>query len=252
MGAAFVEEIKRVNPRIKNTSWGALWEPRTKTITCILFTFGVVYLEQLYLLALLLVSLLIIARTMQFTFRFLISKLILLIPFLILMSIPILLSKGWPVHQDLLLFVLMIALKSTSSLLLMMIVVLSQPLQQFIKGLAALPIPSVIVSVLTLTLYYTMMFHRTLSQFYKALLSRAFRASSKPSSLKVYSSVMAGVILKSVEQSDKVYQAMAARGFSGKIPTSSPRPIMAMDWLKSISMLMFIGIFILVEKWWFA
>ncbi|WP_017729305.1 energy-coupling factor transporter transmembrane component T family protein [Halalkalibacterium ligniniphilum] len=251
MATAFVEEMKRFDPGIDSSSWGAAWEPRTKTISCILFTFGVVYLENIMLLGFVFTSLIMLAKLSQFSFRFILSKLVLLVPFLLLMSIPILLSNGFPIDGELLRFVLQISLKSGAALLVMMILVLSQPLHQLLNSLSALPIPGVIVSILSLTVTYTRMFYRSLTFFYKALVSRLFRPSAKPASLKVYSGVMAGVIMKAVDQSDKVYQAMAARGFSGKIPTSPPRPISKTDWIKSASILGFILIIILIEKWWF-
>ncbi|WP_026674102.1 energy-coupling factor transporter transmembrane component T family protein [Alkalihalobacterium bogoriense] len=249
MATTFIEEIKTIDPKLSSFSWGATWEPRTKCVTCFIVAFGIVFLKNVFVLTFLLCSMIVIVLSMQFSVRFLSSKLVLLLPFLLLLAVPILISKGFPIEKELYVFAVTLMLKSTSSLLVMMILILTQPVSKLVQALTALKVPSVIVAVLTITINYVQSIHHTVVLFYKSLKSRLFHASFTTSSMKIYSSVMAGILMKSVDQSDKLYRAMAARGFSGTIPTTSLKPIQKMDWIKSVGFLLFISLLMIIDRW---
>ncbi|UTW70187.1 hypothetical protein KHA80_06090 [Anaerobacillus sp. HL2] len=66
----------------------------------------------------------------------------------------------------------------------------------------------------------------------------------------MFSSVIAGFVLRSVDQSDRTYQAMVSRGFTGVIPQVRPNNITIVDYFKSGLFLVIIVCLLIVEKWW--
>lgn len=250
MDRTFIEEIKQFNVNIPNSSWGATWEVRSKLITCIFTTLMIICLHSPIILGIVFCSLLVVVLSMGFRMRFVLSKFLLLLPFLLLMSGPILLAGGFPIDMHRIEFVINLNLKALSANILMIITVLSQPITKLIEGLTHLKVPRVLVTVFVVALHYTRLLFINLLTYQKALIARLFKPTSRTGSLKVYSNVIAGFVLRSVEQSDRAYQAMVSRGFTGIIPTSSPEAITWTDYIKSI--LFFITIFglFIIEKWW--
>ncbi|WP_216829689.1 energy-coupling factor transporter transmembrane component T family protein [Alkalihalobacterium elongatum] len=252
MGSSFIEEIKRFEPTVTKQSWGRKWEPRTKTVTCLISTFIVISLEEPLLLFFTFFMLLFAILTMGIGLKYVFSKLLILIPFLTLMSVPILFAQGFNIDSDRLLFVIQLNLKALSSVLLMIIMLLTQPMAQFLNGVANMRLPSAIVAILIMSLHYTRILYITLLSYQKALISRLFKPSSfHKQSLKVYSGVMAGLVLRSYIQSERASQAMVARGFDGTIPTSAPKPISKYDVFLSTIFTSFMILLIIIEKWWF-
>lgn len=252
MDMTFVEEIKHFDSKISPSSWGLKWEVRSKMITCIISTFVIISVHTSMLLGLILISLLAVILSMGFRLRFVMSKLILLLPFLILMSAPILLAAGTSIDIERIEFVINLILKALSASILMMIILLSQPIPQLLNGLSYMNLPHALVSIIIVSLYYVRLLYLNLLMFQKALLSRLFEPTGSVRSLNVYSCVIAGFVLRSVDQSDRAYKAMASRGFTGVIPTARPKKITRIDLLKSgIFLAVFIGLLI-VEKWWLS
>ncbi|WP_307341236.1 energy-coupling factor transporter transmembrane component T family protein [Caldalkalibacillus uzonensis] len=251
MASGFIEEIKQFEPQLDSSSWGAQWEVRTKVVTCIFSIFGVVYIQAPLILLLLFFGVMAALMSIGFRFKYVVSKLVMLIPFLLLMSVPILFSSGLHIDQAKFEFVLNLNLTALTAALFMMIMLLTQPLHQLLNGLSRLGIPKALTIIVMLAIQYTRLFGRTLMAYQKALISRLFRPSLKAQSFKVYSAVMAGLILRSIDQSEKVFKAMKARGFRGEIPTVTPKPIEKRDLFISGFFLAVIIIFIFIEKRWF-
>ncbi|MBM4765263.1 energy-coupling factor transporter transmembrane component T [Bacillus sp. B15-48] len=250
MGMTFVEEIKQFDSKIPTNSWGLKWEVRSKLITCLLTTFAIISLKTPMLLAFIFFSLIVVILSMGFRLRFVLSKLILLLPFLFLMSGPILLAGGLSLDIERVEFVINLNLKALSASILMLIILLSQPIPQLINGLSHLKIPAVLVSIFMVSLHYVRLFYLNLLTYQKALISRFFKPTSNIKSLKVFSSVIAGFVLRSVDQSDRAYQAMVSRGFSGVIPTAKPQKMTSVDYIKSGLFLFVIVVLLIIEKWW--
>lgn len=250
MGMTFVEEIKQFDSKIPMNSWGLKWEVRSKMITCLLSSFVIISLHTPITLGLIFIGLMMVILSMGFRLRFVLSKLILLLPFLLLMSGSILLAGGLSIDIERLEFVINLNLKALSTSILMIITLLSQPIPQLLNGLSHMKLPPVLVSIFMLSLHYTRLFYLNLLTYQKALLSRLFKPTTRTRSIKVFSSVIAGFVLRSVDQSDRTYQAMVSRGFTGVIPTARPNNITIVDYLKSGLFLVIIVGLLIVEKWW--
>lgn len=230
-------------------SWGSRWEVRTKIVTCFLSAFGIIALQEPVLLSLAFICLFVCTITMGFSGKFILSKLALLTPFLAIMTLPIILADGIFTSIDGYLFALTLSLKALNALLLMIIMVLSQQLQVFLTGLGHMHLPPFFVSILFLSMRYTFLLWEKLKNFHKFLLARLFKASCHKYTFKIYGDIIGSMLVKSIDRSEKVYQAMISRGFSGTLPVSNPAPITKFDFLKSLSFINFIILLHLIEKW---
>ncbi|ABR46751.1 cobalt transport protein [Alkaliphilus metalliredigens QYMF] len=240
------------NGHEKLISWGRNWETRTKIMTCFMTAFGLIGLDKLSLLIFSFSLLLLIVISMGFSIKYILSKLVLLLPFLALMSVPLIIGPGFPVTNDRFVFPLILTLKALSVSLLMFIMILSQPLQQFLNALSHMHLPPFFISILFLSWRYTFVLWDTLKNTQSALVSRLFNTSFRKRTFKTYGEVMGGILIKSIDRSEKLYRAMIARGFSGRISSSKPQSITRWDIIKSF---LFVGVIIslnIIEKWWFV
>ncbi len=229
------------------SSWGRNWDTRAKTTAAVLFVFGVVSLNTPLLVLAALFFALISARLMGLTFSFLMKKLLLLVPFLALMSVPIILGGGLPPAPDRYSFAALISLKALTSMTAMIVMLLTQPLEEFLEGLYHLKVPYVIITVLFLAYRYTFLFMKEIKSIQRALASRLFSGGINLNALKVYGELSGGLFIKSVDRSEHVYRAMSSRCFQGKMPVSSPSPITSMDIMKT-AVTVFSVIFLIVME----
>lgn len=235
----------------KKTSWVHRWEPRSKLVTAIIMTFALVSLQTPKLLIYSFMAMALVLLSMGFSLKTLIKRNMLVIPFLLFMAIPLLLGGGLPPSDERISLVLLLTFKSLTALYIMFMTFSSQSIVELLNGLAYMKLPKFFISIVFLSWRYVFLLGGKLNSMYKALISRLFKPSARKDSLKIYGQVMGGMLIKSLDTSDKVYRAMASRGFDGSIPTSKPREIQAMDLIKSLIMLSLVLFLIIVEKWWY-
>lgn len=226
------------------------WEPRTKTIAAILVVFGVVILETPLLVLVSFVLVFLSALAMGLSAGFLISRLALIAPFLILMAVPLIFGAGIPPTPDRYDFASLIVLKALTSMLVMMIMLATQPIQEYLDGLAHLKVPPVLISILFLACRYAFLFMGEVKSTQRAMASRLFTPGINKRALMAYSEMAGGIFVKSMDRSDSVYRAMAARGFTGKMPVGIPKKITTMGFVKAVAAVAVILIIIIIERWW--
>lgn len=232
-------------------SWIHRWEPRTKLITAIIITFALVSLQTPDLLIFSFIGMAIVLLSMGFSLRTLIKRNMYVMPFLIFMAVPLLIGSGYPPSDERITLVLLLAFKSLTALYIMFMTFSSQPSTELLNGLAYMRLPKFFISIVFLSWRYVFLLGDKLSTMYKALISRLFKPRVRKDSLKIYGQVMGGMLIKSLDTSDKVYKAMASRGFDGTIPTSKPKKIRSGDLIKSLLMISGAVLLIFIEKWWY-
>lgn len=234
-----------------NEGWIHRWEPRTKLVTGIIMTFLLVSLRTPRLLIYLYLGMTGLLTSMGFSVKILVKRTIYVFPFLIFMAIPLLIGGGIPPSDERVTLVLLLTFKSLTSLYIMFMIFSSQPIIELLNGLAYMKLPKLFISIVFLSWRYVFLLGEKLSNMYKALIARLFKPNVRKSSLKIYGQVMGGMLIKSIDTSDKVYRAMVSRGFDGTIPTSQPKEIKSMDIVKSVLMISSVLLLILIEKWWY-
>lgn len=232
-------------------SWGTRWEVRTKIVTLFFFMFGLVSINTTMLLVMTFVLLFLTALSIGFSWRELLLKLVVLLPFLAFMTLPIIFAEGIPPDQERIQFALNLLFKALSGLIIIMMMMLSQPLHQFFTGLSHLRLPSVFIAIIYLSFHYVFIVMRSMRNMYTGLVSRLFQPSMKKQALQVYGQIAGGMIVRAIDQSEIVYKAMIARGFSGGFPTAKAKMITKRDiGIASIFFLYVVSIHLL-EMWWY-
>ncbi|MEW9094131.1 MAG: energy-coupling factor transporter transmembrane component T [Clostridiaceae bacterium] len=251
MALKSIPSIKNAIPTTAKDSWIHHWESRTKTISCIIMVFSLVFLKTPLLLILSFAILTAIVLSMGVSIKQIAIRVVCFLPFLLLMSLPIMIGGGIPPTQERRTLALLLIFKSLNALFIMFIMFFSQPVPVLLNGLAHMKLPSSFITIIFLSWRYVFILSERLSQFYKSLKSRLFQPRFHKNSFKIHGEIMGGMLVKSIDTSEKVYRAMASRGFNGKMPTSKPKRITIIDILKSIFFISSVILLHIIEKWWF-
>lgn len=228
------------------------WEPRSKTIAAVVVIAGVIGLNSPLLVGVSFMLVLVTALAMGLSWRYVLARLLLLVPFLLFMSVPLVLGGGWPPAPAYYNFAILLVLKVLTSALVLTIMLTTQPLQEYLDGLANMKVPALIITVLFLTYRYVFLLGEELKNLQNALRSRLFQPGCHKKALRVYGELAGGLLIKAVDRSENVYQAMASRCFSGRLPVSKSRPVTKRDILKSLLAVAAIMLLIVIERWWLS
>ncbi len=231
-------------------TWLSSWEPRTKTIVSLAFIVGCVSLNSLLLVSGALATVFVAAVAAQFSIKTILGKLKWVIPFLALMILTLSLGDSLNFSSERLYFGLLVAAKAFTSIVVMILLIGSQPIQEYLVGLANLGLPPVLVATTFLAVRYLFLFGEEVEGTQKALAARGFAPKSNMRTFKALGQVGGGLLLKSLDRSQAVYQAMSARGFQGKMPTSEPKPITGGDMCKSGAVLLLTLLLVLAQWRW--
>ncbi len=244
--------LDKTLPQIDKNSWIHKWESRCKAVTCVLSIFLIASMESPILLMGIYLTLLVMVLSMGLSVRELIRRTAHLLPFIILMALPIILGGGFPLKRDRILLATLLALKSLSGLYIMFILFFSQSIPKLLNALSYMKIPDVFMSIMFLTLRYIFILGEKLRNMYKALISRLFKPALDRKTFNAMGGVVGGILIKSFDTSDIVYKAMISRGFNGKMPVSKPEEIKLSDLLKSGIILIVIIFILILERRWFV
>jgi len=110
-----------------------------------------------------------------------------------------------------------------------------------------LKMPAAITTTIYLAYRYGFLFIHDMQTTVRALKARLFNARISRYSLGIYGELSGGLFIKSINRSETVYRAMAARSFAGKMPIGAPRPIAGGDWLKAALPAVFIAALIIFD-----
>ncbi len=225
------------------------WNPRAKIVTCVASVFLISGIKSPRLLGLCYLGLLGLVYLIGLEPREILRRTSILFPFIIFMGLPILLAGGLPIEAERKTLVALLALKSLSSLYLMFIMFFTQPMEEFLGAMAHLRVPDPIMSIVFLTWRYVFVLGEKFKTMFKALSSRLFEVKFSRYTFNVTGQVMGGMLIKSLDTSDIVYNAMVSRGFDGSIPVTRPRDMDLVDILKSLVIILPIVVILIIERW---
>jgi len=223
-------------------------EPRSKLVAGIIFVFGVISLGTPWLLLVAFAFALLFAVQGGLKAGQLLKKLALLLPFLALMSIPLLLGAGIPPTPERIELASLILLKALTAMTFTLYVFFNQPVEEMLEAMEHLKVPPAITAVIYLAYRYGFLFIQEMQTTLKALQARLFKAELSRQSLPVYGEVAGGLFIKSLNRSETVYRAMAARGFDGKIPIDRPRPVEKVDLVMAVVPVVFLASLLIFEQ----
>ncbi|MFA1819145.1 cobalt ECF transporter T component CbiQ [Virgibacillus oceani] len=197
--------------------WAKSWESRTKLIAAVFYIFTVISFTNLPVVFIALAFALIGLLLMRISFILLLKRYLIISPFLLLMTVPLLFNIDLSFHTQNVEFIFLIIMKALTSMTVITIILDSQSIDQFMTSLAGLKIPAVFITVLILSYRYVFLFLDDIQKMQTAAKSRFFRGGVSTSKLKVYGQLTAALLSRSIERADRMYEAMASRCFTGKL-----------------------------------
>ena len=221
------------------------WEPRTKLLSGLLCIFVVISLQTPVLLAGALAFAVIFALLGGLAPAQLLKRLAMLLPFLALMSLPLLFGAGYPPPADRIEMTMLLLLKVLTAMTFTLFIFTNQPIENMLEAMEHLKVPAVVITVIYLAYRYGFLFISEMQTTLRALKARLFRPGVDRKALPVYGELAGGLFIRSLNRSETVYRAMASRGFRGKMPVGPPRIITRSDLLKAaLPLLLILTLFI--------
>lgn len=239
---------RQEDKQTKTPKWALGWEARTKLLAAVGYIFGVVSLSTLPIAALAYAVALSVLLIMRLPILLLLKRYLIITPFLLLMTVPLLLSQGLSFHEENALFAALILMKAYTSMTVISVILDTQSMDEFMTGLAGFKLPPVLITILTLSYRYVFLFLEDIGKMQTAAKSRFFRGGIRLNSLQSYGQLTAALIIRAIERSDRMYQAMIARGFTGRLHFEKAQDITRPDVVKMICAMGMIVVFVVVEK----
>jgi len=105
------------------------------------------------------------------------------------------------------------------------------PFSVTIDGMRRLGLPSVICQMLLLSHRYIFVFLHEVKRMTTSMRLRGFKKRSDMETMRVMGNFVGMLLIRSVDRTERVYQAMLARGFQGSFPVYYDCEINWLDWL---------------------
>lgn len=118
------------------------------------------------------------------------------------------------------------------------------PFPDLIHALRHLKIPSILVSIISFMYRYLFVLAEEAKRLLRARSSRSAKLSHRKGggslawNAKTSGSLVGQLFLRSLERSERIYQAMQSRGFRGNLLTLNPHLMGITDWLALVAALM--------------
>lgn len=185
--------------------------PLLKFLFTILFIISVITTSnlELYKLFFNFILIFILISTYKISFKKFIKKFLTLIPFIIFFSITSLFTKNFLNFTS-------IISKSILSLLAIIFLIETTNFINLIQSLKILRVPNEILNTINLIYRYFFVLLEEIKRMEIARDLRYFGGYIKRQ-IKVYSNIIGVLFLRSVEKSERVYNAMKLRGYNGEI-----------------------------------
>lgn len=228
--------------------WALTWESRAKLIAAVIYIFGTISLTTPLFAFISFSCSLIAALSMRLSVVSLLKRYLLIAPFILLMTIPLVLGGGLPLEAERISFASLIILKAITSMTVMTIILTTQSSDDFMNSLAHLKVPPVMITILLLSYRYVFLFLDDIQKMQLAVKTRLFTGGISIRKLKVYGQLTGSLLVRSFDRSDKVYNAMASRCFTGTLKFGQKQPFIKADINKIIVPAIFIALLITIEK----
>jgi cobalt/nickel transport system permease protein len=139
-----------------------------------------------------------------------------------------------------------IAVRSWLSVQMAILLTATTPFPDLMHALHHLRVPAVLVSIIAFMYRYLFVLSEEATRLLRAREARSARAAGLKSGGalvwrgKVAGNLVGQLFLRSLERSDRVYQAMVARGYDGRLLTLNPHQMQPRDWLLGAAALLLV------------
>lgn len=138
-------------------------------------------------------------------------------------------------------------LRAASIVSLSVALIYTTPMNQMLRALETLWIPSFLIQIALLTYRYVFTLGRELDHIRCALATRGFQTKTTPHAYRTLANVVGMTLIRSMERTDRVYRAMQCRGYTGSLKTLQPFITTTGDIVKSIVCLFVSGMFVWLD-----
>ncbi len=150
------------------------------------------------------------------------------------------------------LLALLICLKASAIAIMVEPLLSTSPFSATIHALASLKVPSAVCQMILLSHRYIYVFRHEASRMSKGMAARGFKKETSLDTLKAMGNFLGMILVRSFERTERVHDAMLARGYDGSIRGQKELHARRSDWLKAGAW-MFGGILLLaVDRFWGA
>lgn len=223
------------------------WDPRVRLASLLFFMFCVASLTQLTWAGLALAAAVVSVALARIPFRYPLRRLAamgtFLAMFLVVMPVtaPARMGDTVVVFEHLsfvsfnlrgLLLALLICLKASAIALLVEPLVATSGFSVTIQALARLRVPAVVCQMLLLAYRYIFVFQEEVGRMGKGMRSRGFRKRTDVETLRTMGNFLGMLMVRSFERTERVYDAMLARGYDGEVPSTIEFQLRKSDWAK--------------------
>lgn len=228
-------------------TWIHKLDPRVKVLVAFSFIVSTVLLPDGAWLAYLLSWLLVIALGLAAHIRpwFLIKRSLLVLPFMlaaftVAFTLPgtVLWSgpMGLSISDTGLVRFLSILSRGWISVQMAVLLTATTRFPDLLHALRHLRVPAIFVSILAFMYRYLFILADEVARLLRARAARSARLPAQPAGRSIWwratvaGNMVGQLLVRSMERSDRVYQAMLARGYQGELLTMNPHVMVAFDW----------------------
>ncbi|HHW01479.1 MAG TPA: hypothetical protein GXX35_01455 [Thermoanaerobacterales bacterium] len=137
---------------------------------------------------------------------------------------------------------LVIFLRALNAIYVLNTVISSMTLQELLSSMRSLRLPEIMVNLVGFTLRYSDILSREMNRMMTARKARGYvphKSMWHSSTMKVLGQTVGVLFIRSYERSERVYQAMLARGYGGSvIPVGGRKRLQKMDYIVGLSIIL--------------
>ena len=220
------------------------WDPRAKIASILILIFSVVMVESIRVallglalsLAVLLASRLPlrdVARRARWPVIF-ILPIFFILPFTVGGDRTVAVSAVDLSLDGLLLGSLILA-RGVSAVLLAYPLFATSPVNITVQALRGLRFPEVVLQIFLFTYRYLFLLSEEMKSIEKSLASKSFAKKTDLRTARVIGTALGMLFVRSYERSERIYRAMASRGYDGALPSTVKFEMKRGDWAKSFA-----------------
>jgi len=229
------------------TSFFHRWDPRIKIASLFLYCFCIVSLQKLSFSLLALLIAVIAMTASHIPWQRAVKRLTAMAGFLSMFLIVIPFSAAstpgetliiidplvhFPFHVHGFFLALNIVIKACAIALMMEPLLGSSPLPVTLQALADLGIPNPICQMILLAHRYIFVFLHEIKRMYRGMRVRGFRQRTSLDTMQTMGNFLGMLFVRSFDRTQRVYDAMQSRGYTGAFPTFVTFKTTGADWLK--------------------
>jgi cobalt/nickel transport system permease protein len=221
----------------------------------VFLVFAVVAVPDMFMALVGLVITILVLLISRLPLGFVVKRLLVVVPFVLTLCLLILFTneEGEEIARFAFLSVtsegldrsVLIAARAMAAVILVICMLGTMKFETTLKALEHLKVPNKITQLLMFTYRYVFVFIDEFSGMLRSLTSRGFEKRTNLHTITTLSKLIAMLFVRSYERAERVYEAMASRGYEGTMETMTEFKILKRDIIKA-GFFVAIGITIIV------